>query len=264
MISNPKIKAKVCLISTSLMECGTKRKAFNKKLSEASMIKDILVPINKAGWPFIAIFALVTSGLWYWYFQAGLIGCGLTLWCVYFFRDPERVTPMRDGLVICPADGVVQSVVMAVPPAELELGSVPLLRIAVFMNVFNVHVNRVPITGTITTKGYRPGKFLNASFDKASTDNERMSLKITGEDGIEIGFVQIAGLVARRIICQVNEGDSLRAGQRFGLIRFGSRVDIYLPDGVEPLVSVGQTTIAAETVLADCKSNEIARLGEIR
>ena len=182
----------------------------------------------------------------------------------YFFRDPERITPTREGLVICPADGVVQSVVHAVPPAELELGDAPRLRIAVFMNVFNVHVNRVPITGKITAKGYRPGKFLNASLDKASIDNERMSLKITSEDGTEIGFVQIAGLVARRILCQVSEGDTLHAGQRFGLIRFGSRVDVYLPNGVESLVSVGQTTIAAETILADLKSNEIARVGETR
>jgi phosphatidylserine decarboxylase len=228
------------------------------------MIKDVLVPVNRAGWPFIAIFALIAAGLWYWHFSAGLIGCLLTLWCVYFFRDPERITPTREGLVICPADGVVQSVVHAVPPAELELGDAPRLRIAVFMNVFNVHVNRVPITGKITAKGYRPGKFLNASLDKASIDNERMSLKVTGEDGTEIGFVQIAGLVARRILCQVNEGDTLQAGQRFGIIRFGSRVDVYLPHGVETLVSVGQTTLAAETVLADLKSNESARVGEIR
>ena len=228
------------------------------------MIKDVLVPVNRAGWPFIAIFALIAAGLWYWHFSAGLIGCLLTLWCVYFFRDPERITPTREGLVICPADGVVQSVVRAVPPAELELGDAPRLRIAVFMNVFNVHVNRVPISGKITAKGYRPGKFLNASLDKASIDNERMSLKVTGEDGTEIGFVQIAGLVARRILCQVSEGDTLQAGQRFGIIRFGSRVDVYLPHGVETLVSVGQTTLAAETVLADLKSNESARVGEIR
>ena len=228
------------------------------------MIKDVLVPVNRAGWPFIVIFALIAAGLWYWHFSAGLIGCLLTLWCVYFFRDPERITPTREGLVICPADGVVQSVVHAVPPAELELGDAPRLRIAVFMNVFNVHVNRVPITGKITAKGYRPGKFLNASLDKASIDNERMSLKVTGEDGTEIGFVQIAGLVARRILCQVSEGDTLQAGQRFGIIRFGSRVDVYLPHGVETLVSVGQTTLAAETVLADLKSNESARVGEIR
>ena len=228
------------------------------------MIKDVLVPVNRAGWPFIAIFALIAAGLWYWHFSAGLIGCLLTLWCVYFFRDPERITPTREGLVICPADGVVQSVVHAVPPAELELGDAPRLRIAVFMNVFNVHVNRVPITGKITAKSYRPGKFLNASLDKASIDNERMSLKVTGEDGTEIGFVQIAGLVARRILCQVSEGDTLQAGQRFGIIRFGSRVDVYLPHGVETLVSVGQTTLAAETVLADLKSKEKARVGEIR
>ena len=228
------------------------------------MLKTVLVPINRAGWPFIAIFALAAAGLWYWHFSAGLVGCVLTLWCIYFFRDPERITPIRDGLVICPADGVVQSVVRAVPPPELELGDAPRTRIAVFMNVFNVHVNRVPITGKITAKGYRPGKFFNASLDKASIDNERMSLKVTGEDGTEIGFVQIAGLVARRILCHVSEGDTLLAGQRFGLIRFGSRVDVYLPDGVESMVCVGQTTLAAETILADLKSNETTRTGEIR
>lgn len=228
------------------------------------MLKTVLVPINRAGWPFIAIFAAVAAGLWYWHFSAGLVGCVLTLWCVYFFRDPERYTPTRKGLVICPADGVVQSVIKAVPPEELGMGSEPMTRIAVFMNVFNVHVNRVPIDGTISVVSYRPGKFLNASLDKASIDNERMSLKVTGEDGTEIGFVQIAGLVARRILCYAKVGDSYRAGQRFGLIRFGSRVDIYLPDGIESMVSVGQTTLAAETVLADLTAKEPARDGEIR
>lgn len=228
------------------------------------MLKSVFVPINKAGWPFIALFALVAAGLWYWHFAAGLVGCVLTLWCVYFFRDPERITPTRDGLVICPADGVVQSVIRAVPPEELGLGDAPRTRIAVFMNVFNVHVNRVPMTGKITAKSYRPGKFFNASLDKASEHNERMSLKVTSPDGTEIGFVQIAGLVARRILCYAKEGDNMRAGERFGLIRFGSRVDIYLPDGVESFVSVGQTTIAAETVLADINAKEAARTGEIR
>ncbi len=228
------------------------------------MLKSVFVPINKAGWPFIGLFAVAAAGLWYWHFAAGLVGCVLTLWCIYFFRDPDRITPSRDGLVISPADGVVQSVVRAVPPAELGLGEAPRTRIAVFMNVFNVHVNRVPITGTITAKSYRPGKFFNASLDKASEHNERMSLKVTGADGTEIGFVQIAGLVARRILCYAKEGDNMRAGERFGLIRFGSRVDIYLPDGVEALVTVGQTAIAAETVLADINSKEPARTGEIR
>lgn len=228
------------------------------------MLKTVLVPINRAGWPFIAIFAFCAAGLWYWHFAAGLVGCVLTLWCVYFFRDPERFTPTRDGLVICPADGVVQSVIRAVPPEELDMGDAPLTRIAVFMNVFNVHVNRVPINGKISVVSYRPGKFFNASLDKASVDNERMSLKVTSEDGIEIGFVQIAGLVARRILCYAKVGDQYKAGQRFGLIRFGSRVDVYLPDGTESLVSVGQTTLAAETVLADLTSGESARDGEIR
>ncbi|NQW01178.1 MAG: phosphatidylserine decarboxylase [Rhodospirillales bacterium] len=228
------------------------------------MLKTVFVPINRAGWPFIAIFALVAAGLWYWHFAAGLVGCVLTLWCIYFFRDPDRFTPTREGLVICPADGVVQSVVRAVPPPELEMGDTPRTRIAVFMNVFDVHVNRVPIDGKITKVSYRPGKFFNASLDKASIDNERMSLKVTSDDGTEIGFVQIAGLVARRILCHAKVGDSYRAGERFGMIRFGSRVDVFLPDGIEPLVCVGQTTLAAETVLADLKSSEKARDGEIR
>ena len=228
------------------------------------MLKDVLVPINRAGYPFIAIFAVVTALLFMLWDPAGLVGVVLTAWCVYFFRDPDRTTPDAENLVICPADGVVQSVVQAVPPPELELGTEPMTRVAVFMNVFNVHVNRVPMSGVITAKHYRPGKFFNASLDKASEFNERMSLKVKTGKGVEIAFVQIAGLVARRILCYVDVGRAVEAGERFGLIRFGSRVDIFLPNGVQPLVIEGQTTIAGETVIADIDRSGEPLKGEAR
>ncbi|OFX11193.1 MAG: phosphatidylserine decarboxylase [Alphaproteobacteria bacterium RIFOXYD12_FULL_60_8] len=180
------------------------------------------------------------------------------------------MTPIREGLIVSPADGVVQTIQKAVPPPELEMGEEPLTRIAVFMNVFNVHVNRCPADGKVIKSHYRPGAFLNASLDKASQDNERQALRLklsgtkTGVKDKEIAFVQIAGLVARRIKCDVVEGQDLKAGERFGLIRFGSRVDVYLPDGVSPLVAVGQLALAGETVLADLTSKEKDRLGETR
>lgn len=228
------------------------------------MLKVVLVPINKAGWPFIAIFAVLAIYLSTLSDPLGFVGLVLTAWCTYFFRDPERTTPTREGLVISPADGVVQLIDKAVPPEELDMGPEERTRVAVFMNVFNVHVNRVPIGGTISKVAYRPGKFFNASLDKASEFNERMSLKVTTEDKIDIGFVQIAGLVARRILCYAAEGNTYKTGERFGLIRFGSRVDLYLPADMEPLVALGQLTVAGETVIADLKSKETARTGEIR
>ena len=194
----------------------------------------------------------------------GWIGAVLTAWCVYFFRDPERVTPSRKGLMVSPADGVVQSVDPAVPPAELEMGDAARPRVCVFMNVFNVHVNRIPCDGTITKLAYRPGKFFNASLDKASEFNERQGVRMSTTDGAAIAFVQIAGLVARRILCGLSEGQSVLAGERFGLIRFGSRVDVYLPEGVTPLVIPGQKTIAGETVIADFRAQEPPRTGDIR
>ncbi len=228
------------------------------------MLDTVLVPIHRAGWPFIAMFAAAAVGLtWYWT-PLGFVGLVLTTWCVYFFRDPARVTPSREGLVISPADGVVQRIDAAPPPPELNMGTAPLPRVAVFMNVFDVHVNRSPADGKVTGKSYRPGKFLNASLDKASVDNERMSLRITTGDGRDIAFVQIAGLVARRILCDVNEGAALMAGQRYGMIRFGSRVDVYLPDGVAPLVCEGQRAVAGETVIADMRAEEPARAGTRR
>lgn len=227
-------------------------------------MKSVLVPINPAGWPFIAIFAVVALVLAYIAEPLGWVGVVLTLWCVYFFRDPDRVTPTRAGLVIAPADGRICLIDEAVPPAELDMGDEARPRVCIFMNVFNVHVNRAPMDGSITKLAYRPGKFLNADMDKASDLNERQSLRMKTADGHDIAFVQIAGLVARRIICQVHEGATLKAGERFGLIRFGSRVDVYLPHGTAPLVSAGQLTIAGESVLADLTSKEVARTGEIR
>ncbi|MDP6688338.1 MAG: phosphatidylserine decarboxylase [Alphaproteobacteria bacterium] len=227
-------------------------------------LKAVMVPINREGYRFIAIFALGSIVLFWIADPLGWLGVILTCWCVYFFRDPDRVTPNRDGLVISPADGVVQSVEMAVPPGELGMGEAARLRIAVFMNVFNVHVNRIPIDGEITAVSYRPGKFLNASLDKASTDNERQAVRMTTSLGQDIAFVQIAGLVARRIVCGLYEGQRVRAGERFGLIRFGSRVDVYLDEGMAPLVAVGQLAVAGETVLADCDGDEGQRQGDVR
>jgi phosphatidylserine decarboxylase len=202
-------------------------------------IRKTIVPVHKEGYPFIAAFfvaSLVLGWIWDPLFWVGLL---LTLWCAYFFRDPERVTPQDDDLVISPADGRVSSVQMAIPPEELNLGHEPMLRITVFMNVFNCHVNRAPVRGRVTTIAYKEGQFLNAELDKASVDNERNGLVIESKHGA-VGVVQIAGLVA-----------PLDAGERFGLIRFGSRLDVFLPAGAEPRVSLGQTAIAGETVLAE-------------
>ncbi len=230
----------------------------------ANLTAAVVFPIHREGYRFIAIFAAVTLVLFLIWLPLGLLGLGLTVWCYYFFRDPERVTPDREGLVVSPADGVISLLMPAVPPAELGLGEAPMTRISIFMNVFNCHVNRLPVAGTITALAYRPGKFLNASLDKASEDNERNGLTVQTESGARIGVVQIAGLVARRIVCEVAEGDVLATGQRFGMIRFGSRLDVYLPEGVAPLVCLGQTMVAGETVLADLQGSEPARTGVVR
>ncbi len=224
-------------------------------------VRAAFVPIHREGWRFIAIFAVLGLALgWLWPPLLAL-GAVLTAWCAYFFRDPPRITPARDGLVISPADGVVQMIQPAPPPPELDMGDAPRTRVSIFMNVFSVHVNRVPATGAVEKLAYRPGKFFNASLDKASEHNERQSVMMRLDDGREIAFVQIAGLVARRILCHLKSGQPVRAGQRFGLIRFGSRVDVFLPDGVSPLVCVGQTAVAGETVIADLESHEPAREG---
>ncbi|WP_299890904.1 phosphatidylserine decarboxylase [uncultured Ruegeria sp.] len=219
-----------------------------------------LKPMHPEGRKFVAIFGVVTVLLFLISSILGWIGVGATIWCYYFFRDPKRATPTPEGLIVSPADGVVSLIEKAVPPPELGMPEDELTRISVFMSVFNCHVNRAPIAGEITQIAYRPGKFFNASLDKASADNERNSLCIEMDDGRQIAVVQIAGLVARRIVCFVAKGDKIATGERFGLIRFGSRLDVYLPDGVHPMVSLGQTMIAGETVLADLASNEPARM----
>lgn len=231
---------------------------------DTSLAKYIMIPVHREGYPFIALFAVASVLLGLLWAPLGWLGLVLTLWCVYFFRNPDRVTPDRDGLVISPADGVVCLVGPAVPPVELGMGDSPMTRICVFMSVFDVHVNRAPLAGRITRIAYKPGKFLNAALDKASEDNERMAIRMETTGGADIAFVQIAGLVARRIKCDLSEGQDVRAGERFGLIRFGSRVDVYLPEGVAPQVALGQRCIAGETVLADLQSTEEARQGVIR
>lgn len=215
------------------------------------MTDTFIKPMHPEGRKFVAIFAAITLALFLIEDVLGWIGVGLTVWCYYFFRDPERVTPDRPGLVISPADGVVSLIEPAIPPRELGLPEEELTRVSVFMSVFNCHVNRAPVAGKVEKIAYRPGKFLNASLDKASEDNERNSLVIRMEDGRSLTVTQIAGLVARRIVSFTQEGAVLDRGERFGLIRFGSRLDIYLPDGVEPSVEIGQTMIAGETVIAD-------------
>ncbi len=226
-----------------------------------TMLETFIKPMHPEGRKFVAIFAAITIVLFFLWEPLGWIGVILTIWCYYFFRDPKRTTPVREGLLISPADGIISLIEKAVPPAELGMEDHALTRVSVFMNVFDCHVNRAPIAGRVTAVAYRPGKFLNASLDKASDDNERNSLCIALPDGRRIAVVQIAGLVARRIVCWTRPEQHLLTGERFGLIRFGSRVDVYLPDGVEPMVAVGQGMIAGETVLADLTSAEGARRG---
>ena len=219
-------------------------------MSLVDSVRSALVPIHREGYPFIAAFglaALVLGLLWQPLFWIGLI---LTAWCAYFFRDPQRVTPVDDALVISPADGIVSAVGPAVPPRELGLGASEMLRVSVFMNVFSCHVNRSPVRGRITKIEHRPGKFLNAELDKASEENERNGLVIDSPHGT-LAVVQIAGLIARRIVCWVEPRGSISIGERIGLIRFGSRVDVYLPDGAQPRVALGQTAVAGETIIAD-------------
>ena len=216
------------------------------------MLANFFVPILADGWRFIAMFAGAT-------FLAALTGVAwlfwplmiLTLWSIYFFRDPPRGVPQDDGLLIAPADGLVQMIVDAVPPPELGLGSEALTRVSIFLSVFDVHINRAPCAASIDVVAYRPGKFLNAAADKASDENERMALALRRPDGRVIGCVQIAGWVARRIVCYVKPGQAVVAGERFDHIRFGSRTDLYLPHGARLLVAPGQRMIGGETVMAE-------------
>lgn len=220
-----------------------------------------LPKIHPQGLPWIISFAVVSllfGSLWEAF---GWVGLVLTLWCTYFFRDPDRVTVEGDNWVVSPADGLVQKITEAAPPPELEMGDEPLTRISIFLNVFNVHVNRVPCSGKITRLYYHPGKFFNAELDKASIHNERQNVVMETKDGREVVFVQIAGLIARRIKCYLNEEQEVTGGERFGIIRFGSRMDVYLPKGVNPLVVEGQLAVGGETILADLRSDEAQRTG---
>jgi phosphatidylserine decarboxylase len=206
--------------------------------------------IHREGLPIIAAFLVTTAVLWWLWVPLGVAGVLLSLWCIWFFRDPERQPPTQPGVILAPADGRLLAIVKASPPAELDMGDAPRTRISTFMNVFDVHVNRIPADGRITALHYRPGRFFNASFDKASVHNERMSVRMTTASGHDLAFVQIAGLVARRIRTELAVGQAVAAGARFGIIRFGSRVDVYLPDGIEPLVREGEVAVAGETILA--------------
>ncbi|NGQ89846.1 phosphatidylserine decarboxylase [Rhodobacter sp. HX-7-19] len=228
-----------------------------------TMLETFIKPMHKEGIRFVAAFAAATVLLFLLWEPLGWIGLGLTVWCYYFFRDPRRAVPQNAGLMVSPADGVVSLIERAVPPPELGMGPEPLMRISVFMSVFNCHVNRAPIAGRISEISYRPGKFLNASLDKASVDNERNSLRIDMADGRSIAVVQIAGLVARRILCFATKGQDVRTGERFGLIRFGSRLDVYLPEGVEPQVALGQTCVAGETVIATIGQDSPQRMARM-
>src|SRR4029077_3929339 len=228
-------------------------------MSVINSIRSQLAPIHPQGYPFIGGFALASLILFWVWTPLGWIGTLATAWCAYFFRDPVRVTPTREGLVVAPADGRVSRVVNAVPPAELGLSERPLPRISIFMSVFDCHVNRSPVTGRIEKMVYRAGKFISADLDKASDDNERNAFIIATAGGARIAVIQIAGLVARRIVPFAREGEAGAAGARIGMIRFGSRVDVYLPEGARVLAAEGQTAIAGETVLADLRAAEAGR-----
>ena len=217
-------------------------------------IRTQFVPINRQGYPFIGGFALLSLILFWLWPPLGWLGLIVTLWCVYFFRDPVRVSPAREGVVVAPADGRISQITNAIPPRELELSDRALPRVSIFMSVFDCHVNRSPVSGHIVRMVYRAGAFISADLDKASEDNERNALLIETAAG-RFGVVQIAGLVARRIVPFVKEGETIAAGQRIGMIRFGSRVDVYLPEDTVPLVAVGQTALAGETVIADAAAH---------
>jgi len=227
-------------------------------MSVVDSIRRQLAPIHPEGYPFIGGFALASLVLFWLWAPLGWLATLATAWCAYFFRDPPRVTPVGDGIVVAPADGRVSQVINAVPPQELNLGPRPLPRISIFMSVFDCHINRSPVAGRIERIVYRAGKFLSADLDKASEHNERNALLIAaGKERIAV--VQIAGLIARRIVSFAREGDTVAAGARIGMIRFGSRVDVYLPEGTRPLVAEGQTAIAGETVVADLKAPAAGR-----
>jgi phosphatidylserine decarboxylase len=227
-------------------------------MSIIASVRSQLVPVHREGYPFVGSFALASLILFFIWTPLGWIGTVLTIWCALFFRDPVRVTPVREGIVVAPADGRIAKISNAPPPPELDLGVRALPRVSIFMSVFNCHVNRSPVAGRIEAIVYHPGAFVSADLDKASEDNERNAFVIASGNA-RIAVVQIAGLVARRIVCFVRKGASVGAGERIGMIRFGSRVDVYLPEGVRPLVAEGQTAVAGETVIADLRAADRER-----
>jgi len=227
-------------------------------MSVVNSLRRSIAPVHPEGYPFVAGFAVATLVLWWLWSPLGWLGLIATVWCVYFFRDPARVTPVRDDLVVAPADGAVSFAGFAAPPPELGLGMAPLQRVSIFMSVFDCHVNRAPVEGRVERIVYHPGLFLNADLDKASEDNERNSIVIGAAAG-RFGVVQVAGLIARRIVCFTREGAHVSAGERIGLIRFGSRVDVYLPPNAQIVVGVDSRAVAGETVIAEISAAPATR-----
>ena len=225
------------------------------------MLRKVLAPLHPDGFKFVAAGAIATLLLFLLWAPAGWLAAIATLWIGYFFRDPWRVTPTRPGLLISPADGIVVSIAPAVPPPEIAMGDAAVARIGVFLNIFDVHVTRAPIGGRVAALRYKKGRFVNASLDEASEHNERMAIRIAPPEGPEVAFVQIAGLLARRIVCDLREGQQVATGQRMGMIRFGSRVDVYCPPPYVPMVVLGQRMVGGETVLADRLAQEPPRQG---
>src|SRR3984957_17823146 len=225
------------------------------------MLRQIIAPLHPDGWKFVAIAVVATLVLFLLWRPAGWLALILTLWIAYFFRDPWRVTPMRAGLIVSPADGIVRAIAPVPPPPELAMGVEPVTRIGIFLNLLDVHVARAPLAGAVAARHYTPGRFINASLDKASEHNERLALRLSPGEGPDIACVLIAGLVARRIVCPLLAGQRVAAGERIGIIRFGSRVDIYLPPPYVPLVALGQRMVGGETVLADREAREPPREG---
>ncbi len=225
------------------------------------MLRRFLAPLHPDGFKFVAAGVLATLLLFLLWAPAGWAAAAATLWMVYFFRDPWRVTPIRPGLLISPADGIVVSIAAATPPPELAMGDMAIVRIGIFLNIFDVHVTRAPVGGRVAAMRYTKGRFVNASLDKASDHNERLAIRIAPPEGPDIAFVLVAGLVARRIVCNLHDGQQVATGQRVGIIRFGSRVDIYCPAPYVPMVAAGQRMVGGETVLADRLAGEPPRQG---
>jgi phosphatidylserine decarboxylase len=225
------------------------------------VLRRVLAPLHPDGFKFVAGGVLATLLLFLLWAPAGWAAAVVTLWMVYFFRDPWRVTPTRPGLLISPADGIVVSIAAATPPSELAIGDMAVVRIGIFLNVFDVHVTRAPVGGRVAEMRYTKGRFVNASLDKASEGNERLAIRIAPPEGPDVAFVLVAGLVARRIVCNLYNGQQVATGQRVGIIRFGSRVDIYCPPPYVPMVVAGQRMVGGETVIADRLAEESPRQG---